>query len=149
MISIIPFRARHAFEIRPDLDADEANLLARAQYEGVGYTGFLAGKAIAAAGVWVPRPGIGHAWTIFTPAMKAFSFSLHREVKTRLGKVMESLDEVYAVCSDDGKWLKRLGFHVAQLEDPYTLQRVMPPEPFSLRQLKPGQTLFVRLGGRR
>jgi hypothetical protein len=138
MISIIPFRARHLIEIKPDIDADTIGTYMRAQYEGVSYTAFLGGKAIGAAGVWVQKPGIGEAWAIFAPAMKAFPLLLHREVKSRLNKVMKSLDEVYIICAGDDKWFVKLGFSFVSRET------VAMKHPEALAVIEPGQEFYVR-----
>lgn len=129
---MIPFRARHLLEIKPDADAEMQRLALLAQH-GPAYTGFLMGKAVGAAGVYITGD-VGEAWTLFNPAIKAFPLFLHKTVKRLLSEVAQTVPEIYAICSDDGEWLRRLGFEsVKQSEKPKTYQ-----------PLPDNQTLFVR-----
>lgn len=107
----------------------------RAQESGPAFTACLYGHAIGAAGVSIQKPGVGEAWTIFTPLLKRmFPLTMHKLVKKLLIEHAAALNEVWAVCRDDGKWLKILGFfHVEKVEKPELYQK-----------LEPGQALYVR-----
>ena len=107
-----------------------------AEQSGPAWSGFLYGVAIGAGGVSIQRPGIGEAWTIFNPRIKAFPLFLHRTIKSHLESIIENLDEVYSVSSGDCKWLVKLGFEMCHVE------QFKYPE--ILHKLTPNQTILVR-----
>ena len=112
---IIPFRARHLKEILPDATEEQQWMALLAQESGPGYTAFLFGKAVGAAGVSIQKPGLGEAWAIFTPLLKFYPLWLHRECKARLAKIQGI--QVYAQAENcNEKWLMRLGFKKVQRE---------------------------------
>jgi hypothetical protein len=108
---VIAFRARHVLDIKPDADSRMMALAQIAEQSGPAWSGFLYGVAIGAGGVSIQRPGIGEAWTIFNPRIKAFPLFLHRTIKSHLESIAPNLEEVWATCKDDGEWLVKLGFH--------------------------------------
>jgi len=137
-IKLIPFRAAHIFEIVPDADDETYKMAWRAQESGVGYTAYLHGLAIGCAGLSIQRPGIGEAWTYFTPLLRrVYPLTMHRLVKTLLDKHAAKLDEVYAACKPENeKWLMALGFKYVPRE------ACKYPEAFS--KLTPDMKLMVR-----
>lgn len=125
-------------DLVPDADDEIYRMAWRAQESGPGYTVYLHGMAIGAAGLSVQRPGIGEAWTYFTPLLRrVYPLTMHRLVKQLLDKHSAKLDEVYAACQPENeKWLKALGFKVVQRET------CKYPEAFS--KLTPDMKLMVR-----
>lgn len=116
---MIPFRARHVKEIRPDADEELLRMAWIGQETGPAYTAFLLGRAIGAAGVSIQKPGKGEAWAIFSDTIAAFPFFLHRRIKREIVRIFEreNLTAIYALCRGDSretKWLKALGFKEAE-----------------------------------
>lgn len=137
-LELIPFRAAHLFDIKPDADNETYRMAWRAQESGPGYTVYLHGIAIGAAGLSVQKQGIGEAWTYFTPLLKRmYPLTMHKLVKKLLQEHAAKLNEVYAACAPENeKWLKALGF------ENVTPETCKYPEAFN--KLTPGMKLMVR-----
>ena len=137
-LQLIPFRAAHLFDIVPDADEELYRMAWRAQESGPGYTVYLHGIAIGAAGLSVQRPGIGEAWTYFTPLLRrVYPLTMHRLVRQLLDKHSVKLDEVYAACKPENeRWLVALGFKYVKPDE------CKYPEVF--KKLTPDMKLMVR-----
>jgi len=115
-IGVIPFRAKHLAEIEPRVTGEMITLGQLAECSGSAYTAVLCGDPIGAAGIAVVRPGMGEAWSLFSPLIKRFPLALHKaasrlipEVTKRhnLRRVCAMVDEGDAVAV---RWIERLGF---------------------------------------
>jgi len=137
MLQIIPFRARHVWEIGPwPITPAMAEMAYMAEQTGPAFSGCLYGRAIGAGGVSIQQPGIGEAWTLLTPLIRLCPLALHRAVKSHLVKIVADLDEVWAVCSHDEKWLHKLGFKNVSCEARPDLYKKLEPNQVLLRRTK-------------
>lgn len=106
-LQIIPFKARHVQVIKPDASVEMLNLAKIAEAKGYAFTGCLMGDPIGAAGIAIQHPGVGEAWTLFSPLLKAqFRVTLLRMVRKLINDVTEEaqLRDIYCyVLPDDLK----------------------------------------------
>jgi len=111
-VALIPFRAGHLREIKPDASDYWMELAGVYEDGGPAYTAMYLGHAIGAAGVYIPRPGIGEAWAMLTPMLKSMPFFLHRKVKRALETL--TLRRIHAQVDPRDKkamdWILTLGF---------------------------------------
>jgi len=135
-IQIIPFRARHVLDIKPDAGPRMLWMAQSAEQSGPAWTAMLYGQAIGAGGVSIQRPGIGEAWTLFSPRIKRYPLFMHRFCKQFTDDAIKTLDEIYTVCSGDDRWLRALCFTDVSHE--------AMKYPEVLRKVKRGESLLVR-----
>ena len=138
-LQAVPFRARHVRDIIPNASDEVMRKAQRAEETGPAWSGFLYGRAFIAAGVSINQEmRIGEAWSLSSPIAKGYPLFVHREVKRQLDRIVKSLDEIYAACRIEDRWLVRLGFQEVPRE---TLRF-----PEMLEKLIDQQRIYVRRG---
>jgi hypothetical protein len=103
-LQIIPFRARHLQEVKPDVEAPMLEVAEYAEHHGWSYTGCVCGIKIGCAGIAMERNGVGQLWAVFSPMIKNMRFQLFRECRRLLLKnIADHRDEIevlYALVDD-------------------------------------------------
>lgn len=117
-VQIIPFRARHVPLIKPEAGKEWLELAEAAQENGRGYTACLLGDPIGAAGVRLHAQGIGEAWALFSPLIKAMPKSLFKSVSKGLNEIIaeEKLTKIWALVDPEDEtaqqFMEHLGFRM-------------------------------------
>ena len=125
-LQVIPFRARHIPEIRPDVDESMKRLAAIAEDRGWAWTACLLGTPVGAAGVAIEpapkgeRPERGEAWALFSPVVKTMPISLYKAVSKGLAEVKAETRVKYIAAIVEpgdaaaGRFMRHLGFNLAK-----------------------------------
>lgn len=89
-LQIIPFKARHIPLIKPDATPEIIELGKMAEASGCAITGCVMGDPIGAAGVAEHYGGMGQAWTLFSPYIKArYRITIIRQARRLISEAFE------------------------------------------------------------
>jgi hypothetical protein len=84
---------------------------------GPAFTGFVLEVPIAVAGIMIPWPGLGTAWSFTTPLVAQFPCAFHRAVKRKIEEIAKERGlrrlqmDVPESHTISRRWALRLGFH--------------------------------------
>ena len=118
------FKQEHILSMTPrEPDASQAASLkdyvaAATLYaeNGPAFTGFVGEIPIAVAGIMIPWPGLGTAWSFTTPQVAAFPCTFHRAVKRKIEEIAKERNlrrlqmDVPQSHTVSRRWVLRLGF---------------------------------------
>lgn len=89
-LQIIPFKASHLREVKPDIAEPMVDVAQYAETCGWSYTACVCGIKVGCAGIMIERNGIGQLWAVFSPLIKGMRFQLFKECRRLL---LENLRE--------------------------------------------------------
>ena len=91
-------------------------VIAKQLFQGKAFTGICEKGIICCAGVLPVWKGVAEAWCVGSPLIESFRFSFPKEVKHKLGQIIEyyKLDRLQTIVDKEftvsQKWLERMGF---------------------------------------
>lgn len=123
-MEIVPFEPRHLRRVRPQPAQAElalyrdwlADRLDAYALRGCAFTGLVAGRVAACAGVRPLWPGVGEAWAVFSLEALDRRFALFRATARGLATIenRQGLRRVQATCHENhpeaARFLQALGF---------------------------------------
>lgn len=116
MITIVPFKAEHAYKIVNVVDAEFARQMEIHEKDETALTAMYGDDVFACGGVTTRWKGTGEVWTLNSPIVKDYPLLFHKLMLRWLETIRKyhGLRRIQAVVEADNdtyvKWIELLGF---------------------------------------